>query len=229
MKRIRNPFSGSPSPDPASSEPGAPLEASVGRPRAASHYLGRPRVAASLGAGAVLLAGGVMAASPASAATGGTWVLAQIKACESGGSYTAVNPSSGASGAYQFLDSTWRTLPAAADYTSAAAAPASIQDLAARQLYAQQGTAPWLASASCWQHGGALEPGSTIRSPQTVTAPHPMLHGPVSQQANGQPAGEDSGDHLSGGARGNDAEHSDRQQSPQAQGQQHEEQQEERN
>jgi hypothetical protein len=33
-----------------------------------------------------------------------------IKQCESGGDYTAVNASSGASGAYQFLDSTWQSL-----------------------------------------------------------------------------------------------------------------------
>jgi hypothetical protein len=34
-------------------------------------------------------------------------VLERIKRCESGGRYTAQNPRSTASGAYQFLDSSW--------------------------------------------------------------------------------------------------------------------------
>ena len=33
-----------------------------------------------------------------------------IKQCESGGSYTVVNPSSGAGGAWQFLPSTWQSV-----------------------------------------------------------------------------------------------------------------------
>ncbi len=69
--------------------------------------------------------------------------LDQIKQDESGGSYTEVNPSSGAGGAYQFLPSTWRSnggqgLPENAS-------PAE-QDRIAQKVYAEQGTAPWRAS-----------------------------------------------------------------------------------
>lgn len=118
---------------------------------------GRPRrLAAVLAVGGTLVAGGITTATSASAAPGDSGVLARIKACESGGSYTAQNPSSSASGAYQFLTSTWRALPASAGYPTAASAPASVQDRAARQLFAQQGTSPWLASASCWRGRGAV-------------------------------------------------------------------------
>lgn len=122
---------------------------------------GRPRrLAAVLAIGGTLLAGGITTATSASAAPGDSGVLARIRACESGGSYTAQNPSSSASGAYQFLTSTWRALPASTGYPTAASAPASVQDRAARQLFAQQGTSPWLASASCWRSGA----GASARS-----------------------------------------------------------------
>lgn len=121
----------------------------------------RPRrLAAVLAVGATMLAGGIATSAGASAAPNDPGVLARIKACESGGSYTAHNPSSSASGAYQFLTGTWRALPAAAGYATAASAPASVQDRAARQLFAQQGTSPWLASASCWRAGA----GANLRS-----------------------------------------------------------------
>ena len=75
----------------------------------------------------------------------GSRSLEQIKMAESGGNYKAKNPRSSASGAYQFLDSTWRAttgLPGSArDY------PKAVQDEAARKLYAAQGSAPWAASA----------------------------------------------------------------------------------
>ena len=75
----------------------------------------------------------------------GSRSLEQIKQAESGGNYNAKNPRSSASGAYQFLDTTWRSvtgLPGSArDY------PKATQDEAARKLYAAQGSAPWAASA----------------------------------------------------------------------------------
>lgn len=107
--------------------------------------------------------GGALAlgfASPASAADTGIPVLEKIKQCESGGNYTAENPTSSASGAYQFIDSTWQSLSAAAGYSHASDAPASVQDAAAIELYNEQGTAPWAASASCWQASGASGPAS---------------------------------------------------------------------
>ncbi len=127
---------------------------------------GRPRrLAAVLALGGTLVAGGI---TTASAAPGNPGVLARIKACESSGSYTAQNPSSSASGAYQFLTSTWRALPASAGYPTAASAPAAVQDRAARQLFAQQGTSPWLASAACWRAGAVPSTQSSTR-PSTFT------------------------------------------------------------
>lgn len=52
---------------------------------------------------------------------------------ESGGSLTAQNPSSTASGKWQFLDSTWAGF---GGYSSAYLAPESVQDAKARQLWA---------------------------------------------------------------------------------------------
>lgn len=60
--------------------------------------------------------------------------LACVRRHESGGSYTAKNPNSTASGAYQFLDSTWRTMSARAGhggYGSARYAPPHVQDAVA--------------------------------------------------------------------------------------------------
>lgn len=76
-------------------------------------------------------------------------ILERIAQCESGGSYTARNSESSASGKYQFLTSTWRSFgdprwPTAAD------APPEVQEAAARRLYAALGTRPWNASKGCW-------------------------------------------------------------------------------
>lgn len=87
-------------------------------------------------------------------------ILLRIRSCESGpngyathgyafdADYTATNPNSTASGAFQFLNGTWRSttgLPGRAkDY------PPSVQDAAALRLYAEQGTRPWNASRACW-------------------------------------------------------------------------------
>lgn len=60
--------------------------------------------------------------------------LACVRRHESGGNYQAQNPTSTASGAYQFLNSTWRTLSARAGYggySTAASAPPYIQDAVA--------------------------------------------------------------------------------------------------
>ena len=105
--------------------------------------------------------GGAMAlgfASPASAADTGIPVLEKIKQCESGGDYQAENPTSTASGAYQFIDGTFQSLDASQGYSHAADAPESVQDAAALELYNEQGTGPWAPSASCWQAAGATAP-----------------------------------------------------------------------
>ena len=74
-------------------------------------------------------------------------VLARIRGCESGGRYNAQNPRSTASGAYQFLDSTWNGF---GGYRRAMNAPPGVQDAAALALFQRAGTSPWSASRSCW-------------------------------------------------------------------------------
>lgn len=74
-------------------------------------------------------------------------ILARIRACESGNNYTAQNRSSSASGAYQFLDSTWGGY---GGYVRAMYAPPAIQDQYALITYNRSGTAPWASSRGCW-------------------------------------------------------------------------------
>lgn len=82
-----------------------------------------------------------------------TSLLTQIAANESGGNYTATNPGSTASGAYQFINSTWQMAAQATgvgtQYASAAAAPAWMQDTNALWLlraYGPNSTISWAAS-----------------------------------------------------------------------------------
>lgn len=124
----------------------------------------------TVGLGSALLAGGAITAGTAQAADTGIPVLEAIKQCESGGDYTAVNASSGASGAYQFLDSTWQSMDAASGYSTAASAPESVQDAAAIELYEAQGTTPWAASQSCWSGASVSETTSTDSTSTTETS-----------------------------------------------------------
>lgn len=121
--------------------------------------------------GAALMIGAGFAAAPAQAADTGIPALEAIKSCESGGNYSAVNASSGASGAYQFLDSTWQSMSAAAGYATAASAPESVQDAAAIELYNAQGTTPWAASESCWSGSVAGSTGTGTTATAATTAP----------------------------------------------------------
>jgi hypothetical protein len=83
------------------------------------------------------LTGAVLAAAPASAATGDPF--AALRQCESGGDY-AINTGNGYYGAYQFDTGTWRSLGHSGLPSSASPAE---QDAAARTLQAQRGWAPW--------------------------------------------------------------------------------------
>ncbi len=86
------------------------------------------------------------------------WILKRIRGCESGsgprsfGNYAAQNPVSTASGAYQFLDSTWHKWVRKFRLKAwrAKFAPRYQQDLAAVAEYRQNGTSPWYASRHCW-------------------------------------------------------------------------------
>lgn len=67
-----------------------------------------------------------------------------IVKCESGGSYTAENPTSTASGRYQITDGSWNGY---GGYSHASDAPPSVQDERARQMWA--GGAGWRHWRSC--------------------------------------------------------------------------------
>lgn len=72
----------------------------------------------------------------------------RIRQCESGNDYRSVSRISSASGAYQFLDSTWSRFDG---YRRAYLAPRSVQDRAAYLLYLRAGLSPWNATRSCWR------------------------------------------------------------------------------
>ena len=71
--------------------------------------------------------------------------LQQIAQRESGGDLKAVNPSTGAAGKYQFLQSTWDSVaPAQYQGVSPTEAPESVQDAAAVKLYNTAGASQWV-------------------------------------------------------------------------------------
>jgi resuscitation-promoting factor RpfC len=82
------------------------------------------------------------AAGPATASPsgGGYAIPSGIVQCESGGNYSAVNPQTGAGGAYQILPSTWQAY--GGQGLPQDASPAE-QGRIAAEIYAQQGGAAW--------------------------------------------------------------------------------------
>lgn len=70
--------------------------------------------------------------SPAGGNCGGSLPTCEIMECESGGSLTAENPTSSASGKWAFIDSTWDNF---GGYAHAKDAPESVQDEKARQVW----------------------------------------------------------------------------------------------
>jgi peptidoglycan hydrolase-like protein with peptidoglycan-binding domain len=78
--------------------------------------------------------------STTTGASDGYTVPSSIVQCESGGSYSAVNPSSGAGGAYQILPSTWAAY--GGQGLPQDASPAE-QDHIAAEIYARQGASAW--------------------------------------------------------------------------------------
>jgi septal ring factor EnvC (AmiA/AmiB activator) len=64
-----------------------------------------------------------------------------IVMCESGGNYSAVNPSSGAGGAYQILPSTWELYGGQGEPQNA---PKAEQDRIASEIWADSGSGAWV-------------------------------------------------------------------------------------
>lgn len=73
---------------------------------------------------------------------GGPYAIpAYIVMCESGGNYGAINPSSGAGGAYQILPSTWELYGGQGEPQNA---PKSEQDRIAAEIWADSGPSAWV-------------------------------------------------------------------------------------
>jgi peptidoglycan hydrolase CwlO-like protein len=68
-------------------------------------------------------------------------IPAYIVMCESGGNYGAVNPSSGAGGAYQILPSTWELYGGQGEHQDA---PKAEQDRIAGEIWADSGPSAWV-------------------------------------------------------------------------------------
>lgn len=68
-------------------------------------------------------------------------IPAYIVMCESGGNYSALNPSSGAGGAYQILPSTWELYGGKGEPQNA---PKAEQDRIAAEIWADSGSGAWV-------------------------------------------------------------------------------------
>ena len=79
---------------------------------------------------------------PAASYPGGPYAIpTEIVMCESGGNYSALNPSSGAGGAYQIIPSTWEAYGGTG---SPHTAPKAEQDRIAAEIWADSGSSAWV-------------------------------------------------------------------------------------
>ena len=120
-------------------------------------------------------------------------IKARIRYCESSNNYSATNPTSTASGAYQFLDGTWRGIPTSITGGTARAKDATPaqQDAAFDWLYARAGTTPWLASSACWNKAGTVP--TTPTTPTDPVTPTPEPSDTPTPEPSGTPTPEPSG------------------------------------
>jgi cell wall-associated NlpC family hydrolase len=115
-----------------------------------------------------------------SGALGTNAFLAAIRQHESGGNYKAYNAGGGASGAYQFIQSTWTSEATAAGYSQYAGGPASdappaVQDAVAAHMantyYSEYGN--WQDAAEAWYEpadvGKNVVPDPQAGNTETVT------------------------------------------------------------
>lgn len=92
--------------------------------------------------------------------------------CESGGNARAQNPSSTASGLFQFLDSSWAAYGGTKYAARAKDATPAQQYEIANHAYAMSGLSPWAASRSCW--AGKV---STVAKKPATSSPGPTVAG----------------------------------------------------
>lgn len=103
----------------------------------------------------------------------------------SGGNYSAVNPTSGASGAYQFVPSTWHQYASqigvdTVQYPTAASAPPAVQDAVFTQAVSKRGLGDWtcpgcnpgLSSYLASNPDAANLPISSATAPTSLLAQH---------------------------------------------------------
>ena len=107
----------------------------------------RSRLKAEIGAGSSDIEEAEAASRAAAEEEVGRWlggpysIPAYIVMCESGGDYGALNPSSGAGGAYQIIPSTWDALRRRG---RPAGAPKAEQDRIAAEIWADSGGGAWV-------------------------------------------------------------------------------------
>lgn len=135
-------------------------------------YRGRHRAPSTAGrtASRVAVVGCALAVPAVSTPNASADTLDEIVKCESGGNIRAQNPTSSASGKYQFIDSTWKA--AGGSTKRAKDASEAEQDRVAARVFAAQGSAPWNASRSCWAgKSGALSSKHAAAAPERAPAP----------------------------------------------------------
>lgn len=93
--------------------------------------------------------------------------------CESGGNARAQNPSSTASGLFQFLDTSWAAYGGTKYAARAKDATPAQQYEIANHAYAVSGLTPWTASKGCW--GGKVSTNAPKHAaPAAPAAPLPV-------------------------------------------------------
>ena len=115
--------------------------------------------------------------------------LGAVKQHESGGNYGAYNAAGGASGAYQYIQSTWSSMARDAGFTQyangpASAAPPDVQDAVAKynaeQLYKQSGS--WKTAAESWYYPAWAQDPSKQNSVPYPSAGNTMTIGGYGDQ-----------------------------------------------